>query len=168
MWTSAELALVDAIQDYPTSIKVHILNDIHQRKESGVFRERHRGGLRLNDTDFQRYQRVVFRWAQYFKNMISYVKIRKHREQWRRALRQFDDVLSWIERERSTVHKNQTWYSLVLQHDRWIAELNAHQQAQDEELDATTWESAQWTPFDTQGITIEEITEGKRLREGGR
>ncbi|EHK6028691.1 hypothetical protein BKF98_RS23320 [Vibrio parahaemolyticus] len=70
-------------------------------------------------------------------------------------------MLSWIDRESITVHKNQTWYSLVQQHDRWIAELNAHRQAQDEELDMTTWEGAQWTLFDTQGITIEEITEGK-------
>lgn len=167
MWSPAELALVNAIQDYPTSIKVRILNDIHQRKESGVFRERHRGGQRLNDADFQRYQRVVFRWAQYFKNMIGHVKVRKHREQWQRALRQFDDVLSWIDRESITVHKNQTWYALMQRHDNWIAEINARAEAQDAEQDETTWQAAKWTPFDSKGVHIEEITLGKRLREEG-
>ncbi|KGT34453.1 hypothetical protein HC02_17705 [Vibrio parahaemolyticus] len=167
MWSPAELALVDAIQDYPTSIKAHILNDIHQRKESGVFREHHRGGQRLNDTDFQRYQRVVFRWAQYFKNMIGHVKVRKHREQWRRALRQFDDVLSWIDRESITVHKNQTWYALMQRHDNWIAEINARAEALDAEQDEATWQAAKWTSFDSKGIHIEEITLGKRLREEG-
>ncbi|HBC3519747.1 TPA: PcfJ domain-containing protein [Vibrio parahaemolyticus] len=167
MWSQAELSLVDAIQDYPTSIKVHILNDIHQRKESGVFREHHRGGQRLNGTDFQRYQRVVFRWAQYFKNMIGHVKVRKHREQWQRALRQFDDVLSWIDRESITVHKNQAWYALMQRHDHWIAEINARAEALDAEQDEATWPASQWTSFDSKGVHIEEITLGKRLREEG-
>ncbi|EIO4563399.1 PcfJ domain-containing protein [Vibrio parahaemolyticus] len=167
MWSQAELSLVDAIQDYPTSIKVHILNDIHQRKESGVFREHHRGGQRLNGTDFQRYQRVVFRWAQYFKNMIGHVKVRKHREQWQRALRQFDDVLSWIDRESITVHKNQAWYALMQRHDNWIAEINARAEALDAEQDEATWPASQWTSFDSKGVHIEEITLGKRLREEG-
>ncbi|EJV0278430.1 TPA: PcfJ domain-containing protein [Vibrio parahaemolyticus] len=167
MWSQAELSLVDAIQDYPTSIKVHILNDIHQRKESGEFREHHRGGQRLNGTDFQRYQRVVFRWAQYFKNMIGHVKVRKHREQWQRALRQFDDVLSWIDRESITVHKNQAWYALMQRHDNWIAEINARAEALDAEQDEATWPASQWTSFDSKGVHIEEITLGKRLREEG-
>lgn len=167
MWTTAELSLVDALQGYPVSIQVKILTTVKEEKEGGYFQERHCDDASSQAQAFRLYQRVVLRWAQYFRTMVGQVKVRKQSEQWRRALRQFDDIFNWVVREDVAVHKNQTWYSLVQQHDRWIAELNAHRQAQDEVLDMTTWDGAQWTSFDTQGITIEEITEGKRLRDEG-
>ncbi|MCD1416877.1 PcfJ domain-containing protein [Vibrio parahaemolyticus] len=167
MWTTAELSLVDALQGYPVSIQVRILTTVKEEKEGGYFQERHRDDASSQAHAFRLYQRVVLRWAQYFRTMVGQVKVRKQSEQWRRALRQFDDIFDWVVREDVAVHKNQTWYSLVQQHDCWIAELNAHRQAQDAEQDETTWQAAKWTPFDAQGITIEEITLGKRLREEG-
>ncbi|EGQ8535749.1 PcfJ domain-containing protein [Vibrio parahaemolyticus] len=168
MWTTAELSLVDALQDYPVSIQVKILTKVKEEKEGGYFQERHRGDVSSQAQAFRMYQRVVLRWAQYFQTMVGQVKVRKQSEQWRRALRQFDDIFDWVGREEVTVHKNQTWYSLVQQHDRWIAEINARAEAQDAEQDETTWPASQWASFDSKGVHIEEITLGKRLREEGK
>ncbi len=168
MWTTAELSLVDALQDYPVSIQVKILTKVKEEKEGGYFQERHRGEVSSQAQAFRMYQRVVLRWAQYFQTMVGQVKVRKQSEQWRRALRQFDDIFDWVGREEVTVHKNQTWYSLVQQHDRWIAEINARAEAQDAEQDETTWPASQWASFDSKGVHIEEITLGKRLREEGK
>ncbi|MGR5456738.1 hypothetical protein, partial [Vibrio alfacsensis] len=71
------------------------------------------------------------------------MKVRKQQYQWYRSINQFQDVLGWIASEQVVLHKNQTRHSLVLQHERWIARLNAENQAQEEAqkemLDAITW-----------------------------
>ncbi|CAK1798808.1 PcfJ domain-containing protein [Vibrio splendidus] len=159
MWAPSELSLLDALTGYSTTIQVGLLSIIRDQKE----RHCHHGVL-----DFERLQRVVFRWAQYFKPMIGRVKVRKQKEQWRRALIQFNDVFDWVEREDAVIHKNQSWYALVQQHERWVARMNADRLKVDAQMDVLTWERAEWEAFDTQGIKVEEITTGLGLRREGR
>ncbi|WP_083181614.1 PcfJ domain-containing protein (plasmid) [Vibrio scophthalmi] len=161
MWTPQELALVDALDGYPTLIKAKLLSEIKERKEFGE--------LRLSVGDCQRVQRAVFRWAQYFSSMIGQVKARKQREQWQRALNQFSDVLSWVIRSNGVVHKNQKWYALVQQHEKWVEQLNRDDQTRDTELDALSWESAEWDRAAVKNgkVEIEEITQGAKLRLEG-
>ncbi len=168
MWTSAELALVDALQGFPTTIQIKILAEVKEIKESRDFHYGCQGDRQLEAAVFQQCQRVMFRWALYFQDMAKQVKVRKQRAQWYRALHQFSDVIHWVYREEVSVHKNQTWYSLVQQHDRWIAQINEQDHVEERELDSTTWTEAQWSAFDTQDVVVEEITQGKRLREEGR
>ena len=151
MWTAPVLSLLDALSGYPTTIQVRLLSRIQHQRES----------------DYGLLQRIVFRWAQYFRPMIGLVKVRKQQAQWQRALTQFDDVLDWVTRDNGTVHKNQTWYALVQQHDRWIARINADRLKAEAEVDALTWEGAKWEMFDTQGVEIKEITTGRALRAEG-
>ncbi|MFA0478797.1 PcfJ domain-containing protein [Vibrio splendidus] len=159
MWTPSELSLLDALTGYSTTIQVRLLSTIRDQKA----RHDHHGVL-----DFERLQRVVFRWAQYFKPMIGRVKVRKQKEQWRRTLNQFNDVFDWVEREDAVIHKNQSWYALVQQHERWVARMNTDRLDADAQMNALTWERAEWETFDTQGITVEEITTGLGLRREAR
>ncbi|ARR48118.1 hypothetical protein BTO19_23190 [Vibrio parahaemolyticus] len=168
MWTSAELALVDALQGFPTTIQIKILTEVKDIKNRHDFCNECQGNKQLEAAVFQRCQRVMFRWALYFQDMAKQVKVRKQRAQWYRALHQFSDVIHWVYREEVSVHKNQTWYSLVQQHDRWIAQINERDHTEERERDSTTWKGAQWSAFDTQDVVVEEITQGKRLREEGR
>ncbi len=168
MWTPAELALVDALQGFPTTIQIKVLTEVKDIKNSHDFCNEFQGNKQLEVAVFQRCQRVMYRWAQYFQDMAKQVKVRKQSEQWYRALHQFSDVIHWVYREEVSVHKNQTWYSLVQQHDRWIAQINEQDHVEERELDSTTWTEAQWSAFDTQDVVVEEITQGKRLREEGR
>ncbi|WP_299144685.1 hypothetical protein, partial [uncultured Vibrio sp.] len=69
-------------------------------------------------------------------------KVRKQKQQWRRALNQFNDVFDWVERADAVIHKNQSWYALVQQHDRWVARMNADRLKADAQMDALTWEKA--------------------------
>ncbi|WP_181027914.1 PcfJ domain-containing protein [Vibrio jasicida] len=151
MWTPPALSLLDALSGYPTTIQVRLLSRAQYEIAS----------------KHERLQRLVFRWADYFRPMIGRVKVRKQKPQWERALMQFHDVLHWVEREDAVIHKNQTWYSLVAQHDRWVARLNAERLKADAQKDAVTWEAAQWQGFDTQGVQIKEITSGLELRTEG-
>ncbi|WP_045494950.1 PcfJ domain-containing protein [Vibrio hyugaensis] len=152
MWTPPALSLLDALSGYPATIQVRLLSRVQYQKAS----------------EYERLQRLVFRWAHYFKPMIGRVKVRKQKAQWERALMQFHDVLYWVEREDVVIHKNQTWYSLVAQHERWVARINAKRLKVDAQKDAVTWEAAQWQGFDTQGVQIKEITSGLELRSEGK
>ncbi|MEZ9043154.1 MULTISPECIES: PcfJ domain-containing protein [unclassified Vibrio] len=156
MWTPSELSLLDALTGYSTTIQVRLLSTIRDQKA----RHDHQGGV-----DFERLQRVVFRWAQYFKPMIGRVNVRKQKEQWRRALNQFNDVFDWVEREDAVIHKNQSWYALVQQHERWVTRMSCSRL---KEEDTVTWEGAECGAFDSQGIKVEEITSGLGLRREAR
>lgn len=117
---------------------------------------------------------IGYRWAQYFASMIGKVKPRKQKPQWQRAMNQCNDVLYWALRTNATIHKNQTWYSLTRQHDRWVEALNAAriedeqvQKAEFEEKLKASWAPTMWESFDSKGIAIEEITTGQRLLTEG-
>ncbi|MFM2666608.1 PcfJ domain-containing protein [Vibrio mediterranei] len=152
---SLVVPMLGVLQAYPSSIIIEILNYVIRKD------------FMLNKTLVQ----VVQRWAHYFLPMAGRVKVRKQQYQWYRAINQFQDVLGWIASEQVVLHKNQTWHSLVQQHERWIARLNAENQAQAEAqkemLDAMTW-----TPCEREcslpEVEIEEVISGHRLRREGR
>lgn len=155
------LKVIKLLQKYPPRVVLNVFEVLHEEVYWRVDEE-------LQTLLFPRVCLIIERWADYFMPMVGKVKVRKQKEQWQRVLIQLKDVLGWLTNTSGQVHKNQTWYSLMQQHERWIEQLNAEQLAKAAEIDALTWEGVKWVDFDTQGIDIKELTTGLDLRvEGG-
>ncbi|MFM2588163.1 PcfJ domain-containing protein [Vibrio sp. TBV020] len=154
------LEIIKLLQKYPPRIVLDVFEALNEEVYWRVDEE-------LQTLLFPRVRLIVGRWAEYFMPMVGKVKVRKQREQWQRALMQLKDVLGWLTNTNGQVHKNQTWYALMQQHERWIEQLNAEQLAKAAEIDALTWEGAEWTDFDSKGIEIKELTTGLELRIEG-
>ena len=146
----AQLQIASIVRAYPTSVISRII-DLSCYAGAG-----------------ESYLRIYSKWSAYFANMIGEVKPRKQSAQWTRALDQLSDVLHWHE-QGGVVHKNQNWYALMQQHDRWLERLNEEKQVEEAELDAKSWVPAIWngSSLACSEIDVEEITTGKRLRAEG-
>ncbi len=155
------LPVLGMLRAYPSSIVLKLLNIIARVPLDPCYDDRR--PIPSNKLIVH----IVQRWAHYFLPMAGQVKVRKQKDQWRRALNQFQDIWDWMLNEEVALHKNQTWYSLTQQHERWIAKLNVENQAKAEALDATTWTSCQ-NAYMLPKVSIEEITAGQRLRQEGR
>ena len=158
------LPLFDALRDYPSGIALSL---IKKMKDSVEHICHHEDQPQPSDDVFLR---VVQCWAHYFLSMVGQVKVRKHQEQWQRALGQFEDIWTWVLRRNYPVQKNQSWYSLVQRHDLWIEEINERNAAQEAELHAYLWGAASvnYDTLNRKEVVIEEINHGARLHQEGK
>lgn len=67
MWTSAELSLVDALQDYPVSIQVKILTKIKEEKKAAIFKHNIKETSRLRHRHFASISALCFVGRNIFK-----------------------------------------------------------------------------------------------------
>lgn len=155
------LGVIKLLQKYPPKVVLDVFEVLHEEVYWRVDDE-------LEALLFPSACLIIGRWADYFMSMVGKVKVRKQKAQWQRALSQLKDVLGWLVSTSGQVHKNQTWYALMQQHERWIEQLNAEQEARTAEKDALNWSRAEWAEFDTKDVEVKELTTGLELRMEGK